>query len=75
MKGERTDWMKNIAENGQVDAKIGGLTFKGGAKATETGTSRERGKKALYEKYYGPAKQEVIDDWFSLSQVVEIKPS
>jgi deazaflavin-dependent oxidoreductase (nitroreductase family) len=73
-EGERTDWMKNIAENGQVEAKIGSLTFRGGAKMTEAGASRERGKKALYEKYYGPAKQEVIDDWFSLSQVIEIIP-
>ena len=73
-EGERTDWMKNIAENGQVEAKIGALTFKGGAKITEAGASRERGKKALYHKYYGPGKQEVIDDWFSLSMVIEIKP-
>ena len=73
-EGERTDWMKNIAENGQVEAKIGGLTFKGGAKMTGARASRERGKKALYEKYYGAAKQEVIDDWFSLSRVIEIKP-
>jgi deazaflavin-dependent oxidoreductase (nitroreductase family) len=74
-EGERTDWMKNIVENGQVEAKLGSLTFRGVAKATEAGASRERGKKALYEKYYGPAKQEVIDDWFSLSQVIEIIPA
>ena len=73
-EGERTDWMKNIAKNGRLEAKIGALTFRGDAKITDVGASRERGKKALYEKYYGPAKQEVIDDWFSLSQVIEIIP-
>ena len=73
-EGERTDWMKNIAKDGRVEAKIGGLTFRGSAMITDAGASRERGKKALYEKYYGPAKQDVIDDWFSLSQVIEIIP-
>jgi deazaflavin-dependent oxidoreductase (nitroreductase family) len=73
-EGESTDWMKNIAADGRVSMEIGGLTFDGSAKITATGSSRERGKKALYEKYYGTAKQEVIDDWFSLSQVVEVTP-
>jgi deazaflavin-dependent oxidoreductase (nitroreductase family) len=74
-EGETTDWMKNIAADGRVNVKIGSLDFKGGARITEAGVARERGKKALYEKYYGPAKQEVVDDWFSLSKVVEIIPS
>jgi len=73
-EGESTDWMKNIAADGRVSIEIGGLTFDGTAKITPAGPSRERGKSALYEKYYGTAKQEVIDDWFSLSQVVEITP-
>jgi hypothetical protein len=40
----------------------------------KSGAPRESGKKALYEKYYGPASKEIIDDWFSLSQVIQMSP-
>ena len=31
-------------------------------------------KVALYEKYYGKAVDEIIDDWFSLSQLIAVEP-
>lgn len=75
-EGKMTDWMKNLKRNGDVKIKIGSLKLAGKASITsDHGDSREVGKKALYEKYYGPASKEVLDDWFELSKVIEIVPS
>jgi deazaflavin-dependent oxidoreductase (nitroreductase family) len=71
-EGEKPDWMKNLAENPGVSAKIGSVKFNTLAKILKEGHSRDAGAKALYEKYYKPATKEVIDDWFSLSTVVEL---
>ena len=38
------------------------------------GESNEVGKKSLYEKYYGPAPKATIDDWFELSQIIQLTP-
>ncbi len=73
-EGERTDWMKNIVGHCPVSVRIDGVASNGDARIAE-GVEREAGKKALYEKYYGRASDEVIDDWFSLSTVVEVTPS
>jgi deazaflavin-dependent oxidoreductase (nitroreductase family) len=70
-EGDRTDWMKNAVEHSAVSIKIDGVTSNGEARVAD-GTTREAGKNALYEKYYGPASKEVIDDWFELSTVLEI---
>jgi len=75
-EGGHTDWMRNLIKDGSVVAEIGGAEFFGKARITdERSSSRELGKKALYEKYYSKADQETIDDWFSLSAVVEITPA
>jgi deazaflavin-dependent oxidoreductase (nitroreductase family) len=75
-EGDHTDWMKNIAKHGSVSMRIDGVESKGDARiTTETEDARETGKKMLYEKYYGPTSQEVIDDWFELSTVVEVTPN
>ena len=73
-EGERTDWMKNLTKNRIVEVKIASLRFNASAKILKVGHARDIGSKALYEKYYKPAKKEVIDDWFSLSTVVELTP-
>ncbi len=75
-EGDATDWMKNIRKNPTVKIRIGKVEL--AAKATSTkleSESREAGKKALYEKYYGPASKAVLDDWFELSEVLEILPT
>jgi deazaflavin-dependent oxidoreductase (nitroreductase family) len=75
-EGEETDWMKNIKKNGQVAFEIGGRNFKGKARYLEEGTEEAwTGKVALYEKYYGKAAREVIEDWFSLSKLIAVEPS
>ena len=71
-EGERTDWMKNLAKNPKVSVEIDSLKFNVSAKILREGRSRDAGAKALYEKYYHTARKEVIDDWFSLSTVVEL---
>jgi len=73
-EGSLTDWMRNIEERGRVEARIGKLKFEADARIVGSGEPREKGKHALYEKYYGPATKAVIDDWFSLSKVVQMKP-
>ncbi len=73
-EGAYTDWMKNLEKNEIVSGKIGDVNFEAKAKIVGEGTSREQGKKALYEKYYKPASKAVIDDWFSLSTIVELTP-
>jgi deazaflavin-dependent oxidoreductase (nitroreductase family) len=75
-EGTMTDWMKNIQKKGDVNVKIGNIKLAGKAGITpDKGASREMGKKALYEKYYGPASKEVLDGWFELSKVIEILPA
>lgn len=73
-EGEETDWMKNIRKNRRVSFEIGGKHFEGRARPLEEGTDEAwTGKVALYEKYYGKASREVIEDWFSLSRVLMIE--
>ncbi len=72
-EGEQTDWMKNMAKSDRVAVRIDSLNFEATARIAE-GSSRESGKRSLYEKYYGPVAKEVIDDWFELSTVMELTP-
>jgi hypothetical protein len=66
--------MKNIKRNGQVSFEIDGRNFGGKACYLEDGTEEVwTGKVALYEKYYGKATREVIEDWFSLSRLLVIE--
>ncbi len=71
-EGTYTDWMKNILRNPRVAFTIRDLTGSGLAHLVGQGDAFERGKSALYRKYYGDAGQAVIDDWFSESTVIEI---
>ena len=74
-EGEGTDWMKNIVKEERVKMRIGSENLTGKARLTAPGSDRrEAGMKALYEKYYGPASKQVLDDWFELSTVIEITP-
>lgn len=73
-EGEETDWMKNIKKNAQVAFEIGGIDFTG--EARYIADNREEAwtaKLALYEKYYGKASKEVIEDWFSLSRLITVE--
>jgi deazaflavin-dependent oxidoreductase (nitroreductase family) len=73
-EGKKTDWMKNIQKNSQVSFEIGGKIFRGNAKYLENGTEEAWvAKLALYEKYYGKAGREVVEDWFSLSHLLAIQ--
>jgi hypothetical protein len=73
-EGAYTDWMKNIKENNLVEYRIGDTHFKGRARIVSEQDVFDKGKSALYAKYYGLASKEVIDDWFSMSTVIEITP-
>ena len=73
-EGKETDWMKNIKQNGEVSFEIGGKNFAGKAHYIEEHTEEAwQCKFALYEKYYGKATKEVIEDWFSLSKLIAIE--
>jgi deazaflavin-dependent oxidoreductase (nitroreductase family) len=75
-EGNETDWMKNLKQNGQASFKIGGKNFAGRAQFIVEGTVEAwQCKVALYEKYYGNAAKEVIEDWFSLSKLIAIEPA
>ena len=71
-EGAFTDWMRNINKDGRVGFRIGDIQFKAGARIVKDGEPFEIGKYALYLKYYGKASEEIIDDWFSESSVIEI---
>ncbi len=74
-EGQETDWMKNIAQNPEVTFEIGGKCFKGRGRYVQDGAEGTSvGKVALYEKYYGKAEREIIEDWFSLSKLLMIEP-
>ena len=57
-----------------MSVRIGSLNFDADGRIVSDGEAREVGKLALYEKYYGPASKETIDDWFELSTVIELTP-
>ena len=72
--GEETDWMKNTRRNDRVSFEIGGKSFTGRAQFLKDGMDEaEIGKLVLYEKYYGKASKDVIEDWFSLSRLLVIE--
>lgn len=71
-EGRHTDWMKNLQKYGKVDFKIGDTSFCGRARIVADTEVFNKGKHALYAKYYGKAGDDVIDDWFSESTMVEI---
>ncbi len=73
-EGPYTDWMKNILKDSQVEFRIGNIKFKGKTRIVSEMETFEVGKHALYLKYYGKASQDVIDDWFSESTIIEITP-
>jgi deazaflavin-dependent oxidoreductase (nitroreductase family) len=73
-EGEETDWMKNIKKNRRVKFEISGRRFIGNARLLEDHTEEAwTAKVALYEKYYGKAVKEVVEDWFSLSRLVAVE--
>jgi hypothetical protein len=71
-EGGYTDWMKNILKDDTVEFEIGGRRLKGTAHIYRDGAAFEVGKHALYRKYYGEASNDVVDDWFSESIVIEM---
>lgn len=71
-EGKYTDWMKNILNKDRVTFTIRRLNWEGTARIVGGGDAFETGKSALYRKYYGDARKEVIDDWFSESTVIKI---
>jgi hypothetical protein len=73
-EGAYTDWMKNIIKNNLVEYRVRDIHAKGRARIVTEGDAFDIGKSALYIKYYGHASKEIIDDWFSMSTVMEITP-
>jgi hypothetical protein len=71
-EGLPTDWMKNLCQHEQVEFMVGGKRFTGLARIITDINAFDRGKRALYYKYYGSAQAAIIDDWFSESSVIEI---
>jgi len=75
-EGSDTDWMKNIRHSDRVSFEIGGKNFTGKARLLENDSEEAwEAEAALYEKYYGKAAKEIIEDWFSLSKLTAIEPS
>jgi deazaflavin-dependent oxidoreductase (nitroreductase family) len=75
-EGSETDWVKNIRHSDRVSFEIGGKSFTGRARILENGSEEAWGAEvALYEKYYGKASKEIIEDWFSLSKLIAVEPS
>lgn len=75
-EGSKTDWMRNIRHSDRVSFEIGGKNFTGKARLLENGSEEAwEAEVALYEKYYGKAAKEIIEDWFSLSKLIAIEPS
>lgn len=71
-EGPPTDWMKNLCKTDHVEITITGNRFTGRARVISDAEVFNRGKHALYHKYYGLAPHDVIDDWFSESSIIEI---
>lgn len=72
-EGAPTDWMKNLCKTDQVEMRITDNRFTGRGRVVSEAEIFNRGKHALYHKYYGFAEADVIDDWFSESSIIEIR--
>ena len=74
-EGQETDWMRNVTHNPEVTFAVGGKQFRGRGRYVRDGTEEPwLGKVALYEKYYGKATKETIEDWFSTSKLLVMEP-
>src|SRR5271157_1761879 len=73
-EGATTDWMRNLASNGRVSIRVGGANLEADAEIPEEGIAIKAGQRVLYEKYYGPASEATIDDWFELSKIIKLTP-
>ena len=73
-EGATTDWMRNLASNGRVSIRVGGANLEADAEIPEESIAIKAGKRSLYEKYYGPASEATIDDWFELSKIIKLTP-
>lgn len=73
-EGATTDWMRNITSNNQVRIRAGSVDLDAQATVLAGGTPVKAGQRALYEKYYGPAPEATIEDWFELSKIIELTP-
>ena len=71
-EGKYTDWMKNIIKDDRIEFRIRDILFKGRACIVKKGKAFEVGKRALYFKYYGKTSEDIINDWFSESTIIEI---
>jgi hypothetical protein len=71
-EGKYTDWMRNLLKDERVEFRIRDLQFKGRAQMIKKGKAFDIGIHALYLKYYGKASEEIINDWFSESTVIEM---
>jgi deazaflavin-dependent oxidoreductase (nitroreductase family) len=71
-EGDYTGWIKNIIQTNRVRIRIGTIDLQAEATILDEGNSQDLGKRALYEKYYGPAPKTTIDDWFELSRIIEL---
>ncbi len=71
-EGRHTDWMKNISRENAVIFRIGDVAFSGIARIVGEKQAFDYGKRVIYEKYYGAGSDDIVDDWFSESTIVEI---
>ncbi|MFQ5999049.1 MAG: nitroreductase family deazaflavin-dependent oxidoreductase [Candidatus Bathyarchaeia archaeon] len=74
-EGNHTDWMRNLVKNNEVTLKIANEQLIGKARILTDATQKNQAKKALYFKYYGPASDAVLEDWFELSVLLEVRPN
>ncbi|MFQ5998834.1 MAG: nitroreductase family deazaflavin-dependent oxidoreductase [Candidatus Bathyarchaeia archaeon] len=73
-EGDYTDWMKNLVKNNDVTLKVANEQLVGKARILTDASEKDQAKKALYFKYYGPASDAVLEDWFELSILLEVRP-
>jgi hypothetical protein len=71
-EGSPTDWMKNLQKTDHVEITVTDKRFTGRARIISDIEVFNRGKNALYHKYYDDAPAAIIDDWFSESSIIEI---
>jgi deazaflavin-dependent oxidoreductase (nitroreductase family) len=51
--GDRSDWVKNIRHNPNVQARIKGTTFEGGGRIVQSQEEDRMARKLVVAKYYG----------------------
>jgi deazaflavin-dependent oxidoreductase (nitroreductase family) len=68
---EKADWVKNAAQQPEVQLKIGGVVFTGQVRFVDNGQEDALARKVVYNKYR-PRSNDDLEDWSRTSLPIAV---